>query len=155
MHQVLATSGEATEPERKIQLPPLPPTSWGRQVATLLLLTQLGVAPQPSSYKSTDIKPLGIGLPTRSFHLTNCSLVKKKKKGPTQHHITTTAHVASQCPGYKGHSISTHPTKTQSCHSPPNPFGLLETKRRLSTFPFHPDLHMTLSESMFTGSKAK
>lgn len=74
--QVLATSGEATEPERKIQLT-TPASNQLGQAGCNTLLTQLGVAPQPSNYKSTDIKPLGIGLPTRSFHLTNSSLVKR------------------------------------------------------------------------------
>lgn len=41
------------------------------------VLTQLGVAPLPSSYKSIDTKPLGISLPKRSFHPTNCRLVPK------------------------------------------------------------------------------
>lgn len=47
------------------------------QASCNTVLTQLGVAPQPSSYKSTDTKPLGISLPKRSFHRSNCCLVPK------------------------------------------------------------------------------
>lgn len=93
------------------------------QASCNTVLTQLGVAPQPSSYKSTDTKLLW-----RLKGLSTRPTVVWFLRGSTYHCPY------SQPPARAQAIAST--TKTQSCYCLSNPFGLLETQKTIQKPPF-------------------